>query len=139
MEYPTSIPDLCSEVDIVPWHLQLTCIFCKCHLDVGDLCAFIHNDLKLKWIKSYPYAACHRCILLKARVLAWRYQTEAAYARTVEHDCGQPLGNIRMRCIVCTALLTSEDKIRHIEHHRRFVKAAGYWRGRCYHCWNTAL
>ncbi|AEA35055.1 early protein E6 [Saimiri sciureus papillomavirus 1] len=139
MDFPTSIEGLCSELGIVAWHLQLNCIFCTCHLDIGDLCAFMHNGLKLKWIKSFPYAACHRCTLLQARVLAWRHQTRAAYAVTVEEDCGQPLGNIQIRCVVCTAILRPEDKLRHREHHRRFILAAGYWRGRCGHCWNTAL
>ncbi|AEA35061.1 early protein E6 [Saimiri sciureus papillomavirus 2] len=139
MADPVTIEDLCSELDLVAWDLQLTCIFCKCFLDYQDLCAFMYKDLRLKWQKGFPFGACQRCVLLQARVLAWRYQMRAAYAVTVEQDCRLPLSDIKIRCIVCAIPLRTEDKVRHVEENRRFIQTSGYWRGRCHYCWYTQL
>ncbi|AMB19778.1 early protein E6 [Alouatta guariba papillomavirus 1] len=139
MAQPDSIEDLCRYLDIYIWDLQLNCLFCKDYLANTELCAFMYKDLKLTWKGGYPYGICYKCTILKTRELAFRHHDWSAYARTVETDCGLPLSDIRIRCVVCLIPLREEDKVRHLTRHRRFIKVAGYWRGRCTHCWNTPL
>nr|WGU21304.1 E6 [Firstpapillomavirinae PV-HMU-1] len=133
-EPPLYLDDLSAFLDIPLDDIRVTCAFCDTVLPARDKRAFVKKLLCLVWRAGWPHGICWRCLEVTAVKDSWRNYRRSCHALTVEHEAGQPLADMFIRCVGCWAPLTNEEKIDMVDTGRHLHNIGGYWKGFCGTC-----
>ncbi|AKE50902.1 E6 [Trichechus manatus latirostris papillomavirus 4] len=134
MDQPTTLHDLQDYYGLNYWSIEIPCLICKQITTCRDRIHFERGRFKLKWKCGLPYAICLSCLRFYAtyeRLYQYRYSQPV---NDVLQDTGLNLFDLSVRCGLCLALLTFEEKL--------FLSRTGSWlqlckdkwRGRCSEC-----
>ncbi|AXN57280.1 E6 [Macaca mulatta papillomavirus 2] len=135
---PKTLLDLCDYCNLSLDILHVICVFCSKVLSTAEVYAFQYKDLNVAWRNNLPYGACALCLEVYGEIRYRRHREYSYYGKSVEEECGKPLEQLYIRCLLCHKPLCDVEKQRHVTHNKHFHKVAGEWRGRCLQCWKPS-
>lgn len=106
---PDSIYDLCTILNLNYMTVCICCLYCRRVCTPLECLFFDHGACKLIYEEKVPYAACHSCLLLTAKLDFLMQHNGTFFSKDIEKALGIDLAKEGMRCLRCMRLLDGDE------------------------------